>query len=286
MATETDNRGSLHDDDIVSDDGKKKGGLPKPVLIAAAIIVLLLLGAGGIVLYATLQQPAAPTDIDGGTTTETDTEPGNTSTGTGTDTDDQPDATTETVEVEGDDEDESGDGDEGENAPAEDDPRMYENSSDIPMEVKAAMVQGNEIDDDTEEKYAQYGALNIDQMKEVSTQFVTEWVEMINDGQWDEHSTVLKSMMDINYVNDHSTETHVRWLYECLHDSLYVSSESLHYNNVKEVQIINSIPSPLTYTAVTVNATVLGVDEFSDTTVRFKLAMNKEYKVCQFNVAY
>lgn len=180
----------------------------------------------------------------------------------------------------------AGGGAEGPASVAEEYDKPEYRSSAIPLEEKMKMVEGNSIDDSVEEKYAQYGALNLDEMRDVATRWTNEWTAMINDGQWDRHSAVLKSMMDIDYVNNHSTELDVQWLYECLHDTLYVSSESMLFRDIKEVRVINSVPSPLTYMAIEVNVTYQSVDGSSDGTVIYKMALNRDYQVSKFSVSY
>ena len=157
-------------------------------------------------------------------------------------------------------------------------------SSAIPLEQKMPPAESS-IGQSTESKYAQYGALNIDRMTDVAKKWTREWASMVNDLQWEEHSTVLKAMMDQDYVRNHSTEYEVRWLSQCLDNSLYVSGESLMLEDVAEVSVVNSVPSPLAYMTVVVNATqdrtIYGEPAY-ETTIRYKMAVNKDYQVCRF----
>jgi hypothetical protein len=258
-------------------------------VVAIVVAILLLLGIGGFVALRLLSSPSGDgTPTDTGTTAtivENDEQSEETQSDV-TDVTETPIESEETVtDVNGDDDgDDDTSDDEGQSPDESYDGPEYKSSA-ISMEQKLAMTEGNEITDETEQKYAQYGALNIGQMRDVAERWTGEWTAMVNDGKWDEHSTVLKSLMDQGYVNNHGTEFEVQWLYECLHDTLYVSSESMLFRDIKDVHIINSVPSPLTYMSIEVNVTYQDVENPTDGTVTYRMALNRNYQVCQFHVA-
>lgn len=259
---------------------KEKKGLPiKRILVVLVGVVVL-----GIVIFAVanmlLNRPQEERPADDDTTTAVIVDDNGGSTETVSDRQE----TIETVEEPVDEPEEPEDIQEPSAAEAYDRPEYK--SSAIPIEEKMKMIEDNDIDAETEQKYSQYGALNIDQMRDVATRWTNEWTAMVNDGRWDEHSTVLKSMMDIDYVNNHSTDFETKWLYECLHDTLYVSSESMLFKDIKEVYIVNSVPSPLTHLTIHVNVDYQGVDGATPGTVIYKMALNRNYQVSQFHVAY
>lgn len=266
------------------DDSQAKGGkrIPRVLIVVGVIAFVAALGFLLVGLLGQREQPQQVTPDDettdvrfegdeSGSTTESNIVGG------------QPEEITTEVDIEG----EPGDQQE-ETQPADDQgvEHMGDNSSSIPIEQKMAMAEGNEIDAGTEEKYAQYGALNIDRMQDVARRFTSEWTQMINDSQWDAHSTVLKSMMDIDYIKNHSEEFEVMWLYQCVMDSLYISKASMQYGDVADVRIVNSVPSPLTYAKIRVNVAYQGTDGTSPGIVTYKMAMNKDYQVCRFAVDY
>lgn len=270
--------------DDYEDDGKKKGLPVKGIVIA--VVAVVVLGAAGVLAFNLLSGSDEPEPVPDDTTTAVVVGGDGQETETVTDvTEGEPEQVETVVDIDAP-EDEGAEPEEQEPSAAEAYDKPEYKSSAIPMEEKMKMIEGNEIDASTEEKYAQYGALNIDQMKDVAIRWTNEWTAMVNDGQWDKHSAVLKSMMDIDYVNNHGTEFEVSWLYECLHDTLYVSSESMLFKDIKEVRIINSVPSPLTYMSIEVNVTHQSVEESYDDTVTYKMALNRDYQVSKFSVSY
>lgn len=261
---------------------KKKRRVPIPLIVGVLLVAAAGVGALVLTLLRTPSEPE-PEDVTGDATetvTIVDNEEASVTTGDSDIVGGVP------VEIEDPDLTPSEDDVDQGQLTEEDEARMYENSSAISAEEKALMLQDNEIDEHTEEKYAQYGALNIDRMSEVARNFVTEWTQMVNDSQWDAHSTVLKSMIDIDYVKNHSEEFQVKWLYECVVDSLYVSKESMTYNDIADIQIINSVPSPLTYVSITVNTTINSVEGGSPSSITYQMALNKNYQVCRFAPSY
>lgn len=262
---------------------EEKKGFPFKI-VAIVVAILVVLGIAGITVVSLVGREEPEPETDTGTETTTVVENDDQSDETESDititTDEPEEDTTETDLTEG------GADDVTSQEPEQrlDGPEFK--SSAIPMEEKMKMVEDNDIDEETEKKYAQYGALNIDQMRDVATRWTNEWAAMVNDTKWDEHSTVLKSLMDQSYVNNHGSEFEVMWLYECLHDTLYVSSESMLFKDIQEVRIINSVPSPLTYMSIVVNVDQQSPDGATPGTVTYKMALNRNYQVCKFHVSY
>lgn len=270
-------------DDYEEKDGER--GIPRIAVIVGAIVVVAVIGA---VLFAVLgrreqpkpddeqqqpQQTVTVEDRDGGeTSTESDIVGGK-----------EPEQSVTEVPIEGDGDD-AGQQTEGQTKDEQwRQEHMNDNSASIPRDQKEAMKNWPPP---SEETLAQYGALDPDQMTDVARKWTQEWVSMINDGDWDGHSEVLKSMMDQDYVRNHSDEFEVRWLYECLMDSLYVSKESMDYGEIMEVNVINRIPSPLTYVGIKVRTTIKSTEGNEESFVMYKMALSKEYKVSRFMVMY
>ena len=271
-------------DDYEERDGER--GIPRIAIIVGAIVVVAIIGA---VLFAVLGRREQPKTDEGQqqpqqTVTVEDRDGGETSTESDIVGGKEPEQSVTEAPIEGEDGGEAGQ--QTEEQPTDEQWRqehMNDNSASIPRGQKDAM---KDWPPPSEETLAQYGALDPNQMTDVARKWTQEWVNMINDGDWDGHSEVLKSMMDQDYVRNHSDEFEVRWLYECLMDSLYVSKESMDYGEIMEVNVINRIPSPLTYVGIKVRTTIKSTEGNEESFVMYKMALSKEYKVSHFMVMY
>lgn len=258
--------------------GRRGGGWPVGVAKAIGIALAALIAIGGLGygawrLLDREPQQDVPTGVDAQGQEGTGDEHGADA--------QQPSSSSETVT----DLDED-DGD----APEEDsewarerEAHMHDNSASIPPEQKSVNLADVDIDDGTEERYSLYGALDIDRMRQAAGDFTAEWIQMVNDDEYDEHTELLKTLINQDYVRKEHEGDASSLLYMCLEDALYLPTGSMAYDSVSNVRIVNSVPSPLAYARVSCTAHIMTEDGGSElTVVSYDVAMDKDYMICEF----
>lgn len=295
MAEQKNNRGRLrqnHDEEATPSDKeiarqhRQDSRIPRPLLIGVCVLILAALAVAGWLIMS--RRPQRPTQQEQPTTTSP-SEQKETSSGN-VDTSIEPETVTTVEPI-----DEGGttqkDSSSDKQQPtAEEQAAKQEELRKKEREERKAMIAnqspGKAIDENTEQDYSAYGALNIEQMESTIKKFAQEWFNMANDGNWDGHSPALRALMAQDYVKEHRSEFEVNQLWECLSNTLYINTGSKFYTGLADFRIVNSIPSPLAYAAITLSYESRSGGQVQTGTEIVRVAVNRQYQICEFYPSY
>ena len=285
--------GSAHADESRKKRDEKSRKRPSPVLVAVVLLVLGAIGAGGWVIVSNLNRPSTKVSHPSQPAETEKPESSGTEGGSGTSETSSQDApetsvTTTPLEPEGD----AG------TTKKEDAPDAQKQLS--PEEIAAQETEAKETNRQMRsevnaivadamakaergEAPEPLGSLDRNRMQDVIKKFAAEWFSMANDRRWDAHSPALRALMAQDYVKEHQDDPHVHLLWECMANTLYLNYGSKQYTGLQNLQIVNSVPSPLTYALITMNYNTMIAERAPEQgTECIKIALNRDYQVCQF----